>query len=51
MIGTISLRNTNVVLQRSRVGIVARIEWPDEFDHEYVGPIPNETVDSLREVA
>ena len=51
MIGTLSLENTNVVLQRSRVGIVARIEWPEDFDHEYAGPIPTATVDSLKEVA
>jgi len=47
---TLSLRNSIIHLQSGPAGVIARIEWPADFQHEYAGPIPGPTVDALREV-
>lgn len=45
------LANSEVYLQDGPAGVVARVEWPDEFDHEYAGPLSPGTLASLTEVA
>jgi hypothetical protein len=47
----LTLANSEVYLQGGPVGVVARVEWPDEFDHAYAGPLPSETIQALTEVS
>jgi len=45
------LANSEVYLQNGPAGVVARVEWPGEFDHAYAGPLPSETIQALTEVS
>jgi len=46
----LKLRNSEIILQRAAVGVVARIERDNRPRVEWAGPLPPATVDSLREV-
>jgi len=47
----LTLANSEVYLQDAPVGVVARVEWPGEFDHAYAGPLPSDTIQALTEVS
>jgi len=47
----LTLANSEVYLQNGPAGVVARVEWPDEFSHEYAGPLSPGTLAALTEVA
>lgn len=42
--------NSRVVLETGPVGTLARVEY-DSGDREFAGPLPDETLDALREIA
>jgi hypothetical protein len=46
----LTLRNSEIVLQRATAGVVARIERDVRPRVEYAGPLDEDTIDSLREV-
>jgi len=46
----LTLRNSEIILQRSAVGVVARIERDVRPRVEWAGPLDEDTINSLREV-
>jgi len=46
----LTLRNSEIILQRAAVGVVARIERDVRPRVEWAGPLDEDTIDSLLEV-